>query len=82
MKNKVLKRMFLNTLVLYPTLYLINCFVFWRFSNPFQWFLDIPTEDYAYRFFVFLGWIVYVLLNALNSAVYIAEKEKEEKEEK
>lgn len=77
MKNKVLKRMFLNTLILYPTVYLIKCFVCWGFTNPFQWLLDIPTEDDAYRFSVFFSWIMYFALNAMFSAIYIEEKEGE-----
>lgn len=77
MKKKVLKRMLLNTLVLYPIIYLIKCFICWGFTNPFQWFLDIPTEDDAYRLLVFSGWLSYFFLNAQISAMYIEEKEEE-----
>jgi hypothetical protein len=71
MKKKVLRRMFLNTLVVYPTIYLIKCFVSWGFTNPFQWILEIPTQSDAYRFFVFCGMVGIFGLNAFLSFCYI-----------
>jgi len=79
MKKKVLKRMLLNTLILYPTAYLIKCYLEWDFTHPFQWILNIPTADEEYRKYILGIYLLYVFVNAIGSAVYLENKEENEK---
>jgi hypothetical protein len=79
MIKKILKRMFLNTLVLYPTAYLVKCYIEWDFTHPFQWILNIPTATEDHRKFILGMYVLYVLLNAILSSVYVQEVKENEK---
>ncbi len=79
MIKKIIKRMFLNTLVLYPTAYLVKCYIEWDFTHPFQWILNIPTDTEDHRKFILGMYVLYVIVNAMVSAVYL-ENKKENKE--
>lgn len=47
-----LKTHLIITISIYFIIYVLFSFVLWEIRNPFQWIIDIPTQDYYYRAFV------------------------------
>jgi hypothetical protein len=57
--KKVLLYNFLLTLALYAIYYVCRTFVIWKFENPFQWIIDIPTYDYEGRLLILTCYLMY-----------------------
>jgi len=54
-----------TTAILYVLVYLIKSFVIWKFTNPIQWILDMPTYSDEQRLLILFSWMCYTGMSYL-----------------
>ena len=71
-----LTRHTVQTIALYIVIYLYSTFVIWKFENPFQWIIDIPTCDDKDRAMILSYFIMYVGISLFVHYQIVKEKTK------
>lgn len=66
-------RLSINVLV-YTLFYLVKAFVIWRFTNPFQWIIDMPTYTGEMRFGILAGIGLYYIFLVFFTSDLIRDK--------
>lgn len=78
MINKIKNYLILNNAI-YWSVYLIKTFCIWEFTNPFQWIIDIPIEDFEYRLMLVCAIPLYQLFISMCLMFYYEHKEEKER---
>ncbi len=67
MKKTILKTALLfhttQSIIIYVIVYLIYTFSIWRFKNPFEWIIDMPTYRNEDRFAILFGILFYTTIS-------------------
>lgn len=70
----------ITTVIFYTVIYLLKSFVIWKFTNPFNWLIAIPSYDSTGRLTV-LG-ILFIYYFFVIAFAVVATEPKKNKDEK
>ncbi len=68
---KKIQSMLVFNSIVYWSVYLIKSFVIWKFTNPFQWIVDIPTNTNDERLGIFSTILLVIIVETAVASIFL-----------